>query len=248
MTPFFSVETIFSFITLTFLEIILGIDNLIFIAIAVANLPERYRKKARYFGVFLALIIRIMMLIGLSWVMGLTKPLFNFLGINFSFNNLLLIAGGLFLIIKSGYEILNEVRPKRKPEPQIKETTEKKAKLRNSLFGAIIQIALIDFVFSFDSIITAIGMTKNIPIIVAAVIISMAAMLIATDYLSMILNRYPSLKIIALAFIFMIGIILVTDGFHFKISKGYLYFALFFTIFVESLNIIAQKTNKINRS
>lgn len=241
MESIFSAEIVLSFITLTFLEIILGIDNLIFISIAVANLPEKYRRKARYFGVFLALIIRVVMLLGLSWVMGLTKPLFSLFGLDFSFNNLLLIVGGLFLIIKSGHEIINEIKPSRELESEV---IEKKIKVRNSLFGAIVQIALVDFIFSFDSIITAIGMTNRVPIIVAAVVISMITMLLATDYLSSILNKYPSLKIIALAFIFMIGVILVVDGFHFEIPKGYLYFALFFTVFVECINIVASKTRK----
>ena len=119
--------------------------------------------------------------------------------------------------------------------------SEKKVAVKNTLIGAILQIALIDFVFSFDSIITAIGMTKNLPIIIMAVVVSMAAMLLATNYLAKILHKYPTLKIIALAFIFMVGVMLVADGIHIKISKGYLYFALFFTTFVEALNIIALK-------
>jgi predicted tellurium resistance membrane protein TerC len=235
MEALFSYELLLSFITLTFLEIILGIDNIIFIALVVDSLPPRYKNKARYIGIGLALIIRIIMLFTLSWVMSLTKPLFNLAGIDFSFNNLLLIVGGIFLIVKSGLEIKNDVKGAIGGEKEHKITA------KESFFGAVVQIAIIDFIFSFDSIITAIGMTRNIPVIVAAVVISMLIMLFASGKISYILSKYPSLKIMALAFIFMIGVILLVDGLHMHISKYYLYFALFFSIAVETLNIIAKK-------
>lgn len=229
-------DVLFSFITLTFLEIVLGIDNLIFIAIVVAKLPLKKRKLARAIGLSLAFIIRIIMLFTISWVMSLTDPLFYIKEVGFSFKNFLLIFGGLFLIIKSAWEIVNDVLF---GIYQSKE--EKKVNITKNMMAAILQIALIDFVFSFDSIITAVGMTSNIPVIVSAIVISMIVMLLAAEKISYFLHNYPSLKIVALAFIFMIGIILLADGFHIEISKAYLYFSLFFTMAVEFLNIVARR-------
>lgn len=229
-------DIFFSLLTLTFLEIVLGIDNLIFISLAVAKLPAKDRKAARIFGLSLALVIRAVMLMTLSWVMSLTDPLFYIGELGFSFKNFLLILGGLFLIGKSGMEIVDDVFF------GIHESKEeKKIHAAKNLIAAIMQITIIDFVFSFDSIITAVGMTNNIPVMVTAVIISMIVMLVASGKISEILHTYPSLKIVALSFIFMIGVILLADGFHIEISKGYLYFALFFTITVECLNIVARK-------
>jgi predicted tellurium resistance membrane protein TerC len=237
---FLTYDILFSLLTLTFLEIILGIDNLIFIALAVANLPVKSRKIARIFGLSLAFAIRILMLMTLSWVMTLTDPLFFVGEQGFSFKNFLLILGGLFLIVKSGWEIANDVFFGATSKE------EKKFNAAKNMIAAILQITLIDFIFSFDSIITAIGMTTNIPIIVTAILISMFVMLAASEKISYFLQTYPSLKIVALFFIFMIGVILLADGLHMPISKGYLYFSLFFTITVESLNIVARK--KRNKS
>lgn len=232
-------EIFLSFITLTFLEIVLGIDNLIFIALVVAKLPAKDRRFTSAFGLSMAFVIRVIMLFTLSWVMSLTNPLFYVGELGLSFKNFLLILGGGFLIGKSGMEIYSDVRfglhvPK----------SEKKLNVSQTLLGAALQITLIDFVFSFDSIITAVGMTDNIPVMVAAVVVSMILMLIASDKISHFLQNYPSLKIVALSFIFMIGVILLADGIHLHISKAYLYFALFFTIAVESLNIVARKAHK----
>ncbi len=231
-------DLLLSLFTLTFLEIILGIDNLIFIAIAVQKLDKKYRKTARIFGLSLALIIRILMLLTLSWVMTLTDPMFFLNGEGFSFKDFLLIIGGLFLIIKSGWEVGNDVIfGLNAPNHDNKSS----ASIKKNFLAAVLQITAIDFVFSFDSVITAIGMTNNVPIIVAAIIISMILMLFASEHISHFLQTYPSLKIVALAFIFMVGAILLADGFHIHISKGYLYFALFFTLAVESLNIVARR-------
>lgn len=229
-------DIFFSIVTLTFLEIVLGIDNLIFIALAVSKLPAKKRKTARIYGLGLALVIRIILLTTLSWVMSLTEPLFHIGEEGFSFKNLLLIFGGIFLLAKSGWEIIGDVFF------GACETREKKQdNVAKNTLAAIIQISIIDFVFSFDSVITAVGMTNNIPVIITAVFISMLVMLFASEKISYFMNNFPSLKIVALAFIFMIGFILLADGLHFSISKGYLYFALFFTLAVESLNIVARK-------
>ena len=234
-------DIFFSLITLTFLEIVLGIDNLIFIALAVGKLPAKDRRIARTVGLGLALVIRILMLLTLSWVMSLTDPLFYLGDVGFSFKNFLLIFGGLFLIAKSGLEIFNDVYLGLHSTKE-----EKKMDAAKNMTAAILQISLIDFIFSFDSIITAVGMTNNIPVIVTAIVIAMGVMLIASEKIGYFLQTYPSLKIVALAFIFMIGVILLSDGFHFEISKGYLYFSLFFTVVVESLNIVARKLRKQN--
>jgi predicted tellurium resistance membrane protein TerC len=234
---FFSYDLIFTFLTLSFLEVILGIDNLIFISLVVCNLPTKYKNKARFFGLALAFIIRVIMLSMLSLVMRSTKPLFAVFGFDFSFNNLLLIIGGIFLIFKSATEIYSDIKGGFENKQNIKT----KIIAKETLMGAILQISAIDFVFSFDSIITAIGMTRNIPIIVAAVMVSMILMLFASQYLSKFLEKYPSFKIVALGFIFMIGVILLADGLHMHITRSYLYFSLFFTLAIEGLNIAAQK-------
>jgi predicted tellurium resistance membrane protein TerC len=234
---FFSYDLIFTFLTLSFLEIILGIDNLIFISLVVSNLPQKYKNKARFFGLALALIIRLIMLSMLSWVMGLTKPLFTIFGFDFSFNNLLLIVGGIFLIFKSATEIYGDIKFHFASKKDVKTKIVAKA----TLMGAILQISAVDFIFSFDSIITAIGMTRNIAVIVAAVLVSMIVMLFASEYLCKFLEKYPSFKIVALGFIFMIGVILLADGLHMHITRSYLYFSLFFTLAIEGLNIAAQK-------
>ncbi len=231
-----SYDIFFSLLTLTFLEIILGIDNLIFITLVVQKLPLKFRKTASAFGLSLAFIIRVLMLLTLSWVMSLTKPLFHIGEVGFSHKDFLLIAGGVFLIVKSAGEIARDAFIKEKPTKAKKEI-----RIGKTFLSAVLQITAIDFIFSFDSVITAIGMTNNIPVIITAIIISMIVMFFSSSHISGFLSKYPSLKIVALAFIFMVGVILLADGLHLHISKAYLYFSLFFTIAVESINIIARK-------
>lgn len=229
-------DIFFSLLTLTFLEIILGIDNLIFIALVVQKLPQKFRKSARVIGLSLAFIIRIVMLLTLSWIMSLTEPLFHVGEVGFSHKDFLLIAGGVFLIVKSGGEIVRDTFFGIHPSKDNKEI-----RAKETFFAAVMQITLIDLVFSFDSVITAVGMTSNIPVIVTAIVIAMIVMFLASGFVTEFLAKYPSLKIVALAFIFMVGVILLADGLHIHISKGYLYFSLFFTIVVESINIVARK-------
>jgi len=233
---FIGYELILSLLTLTILEIVLGIDNLVFISLVTYKLPKKNRNKARIFGLSLALIIRVLMLMTLSWIMTLTEPLFYLGNTGFSFKNFLLLCGGLFLIIKSGYEIYHDVFSAISGDKSSSKNSEKQ-----SMLSAILQIVVIDFVFSFDSVITAVAMTNNIPVIIAAVVISMIIMLYSSESISEFLAKYPSLKIIALALIFMVGVILLADGFNIHVSKSYLYFSLFFALSVEFLNIIAKK-------
>jgi predicted tellurium resistance membrane protein TerC len=232
----FTYDILFSLLTLTFLEIILGIDNLIFITLVVQKLPVKFRKTASAFGLSLAFIIRILMLLALSWVMSLTEPLFHIGEVGFSHKDFLLIAGGVFLIVKSGSEIARDAFFGIHPSKENKEI-----RVGETFAAAVLQITLIDFIFSFDSVITAVGMTSNIPVIVTAIVIAMIVMFFASSFVSGFLAKYPSLKIVALAFIFMVGVILLADGLHMHISKGYLYFSLFFTLVVESINIVARK-------
>jgi predicted tellurium resistance membrane protein TerC len=229
----FGIETILILITLTFLEIILGIDNIIFISIAVQKLPAKLRKKARYFGISLALIMRCAMLFALGWVMSLTKPVFTLFEIDFSYKSLILFFGGLFLMYTSFVEIMSDLKGVKKKEVEFK--------IQSTLRGAITQIIMIDLVFSVDSIITAIGITDQIWIIMIAVTISMIAMLLLSGKISQFIDQYPTLKILALAFIFMIGVILVLDGLSIHISKNYLYFSLFFSLIIEIINIKTSK-------
>jgi predicted tellurium resistance membrane protein TerC len=233
----FGFETLLILVTLTFLEIILGIDNIIFISIAVQKLPAKLRKKARYFGISLALIMRCAMLFALGWVMSLTKPAFTLFATDFSYKNLILFFGGLFLIYTSFVEIISDLKSDTKKEVEFQ--------IKSTMTGAISQIMMIDIVFSLDSIITAIGITEKIWIIIIAVTISMIAMLFLSGKISHFIDKYPSLKILALAFIFMIGVILVLDGLSIHISKNYLYFSLFFSLIVEIINIkTSRNTNK----
>ncbi len=229
-------DIFFGLLTLTFLEIILGIDNLIFITLVVQKLPTKFRKKASAIGLSLAFVIRVLMLLTLSWVMTLTEPLIYVGEAGFSYKDFLLLAGGVFLIVKSAGEIARDTFLKTHLAKENKEI-----RVGETFLAAVLQITLIDFIFSFDSVITAVGMTSNIPVIVSAIIIAMIVMFFASAFVSGFLSTYPSLKVVALAFIFMVGVILLADGLHIHISKGYLYFSLFFTLSVESINIIARK-------
>lgn len=229
----FGFETLLILVTLTFLEIILGIDNVIFISIAVQKLPQKLRRKARYFGISLALIMRCAMLFALGWVMSLTQPAFTIFAIDFSYKSLILFFGGLFLIYSSCSEIISDLKHSQKKEVVFA--------IKSTMSGAITQIMMIDLVFSIDSIITAIGITDQIWIIVIAVTISMVAMLFLSGKISHFIDKYPSLKILALAFIFMIGVILVLDSLSIHVSKNYLYFSLFFALIVEIINIKSSK-------
>jgi predicted tellurium resistance membrane protein TerC len=226
---------IMSFITLSLLEIVLGIDNLIFIALVADGLPKEYRNKARILGLALALVIRVVMLFSLSWIMKLTEPLFELGGKEFSWKDILLIGGGVFLVWKATMEMHADVGGLEEKRQMVAKTT---------LRGAIFQIVLIDFVFSFDSIITAVGLTDNLYIMVAAVVVAMAVMLFASGHISKFLAEFPTFKMLAIAFILMIGVVLVAQGMGVKVPKEYIYFAFAFSIFVETMNTMASRKRK----
>jgi predicted tellurium resistance membrane protein TerC len=223
-------------VTLTALEIVLGIDNVIFISVLVAAIPEPQATRARQIGLALALVFRIMLLSLLVWLIGLTQDLFSVRGMSFSWRDIILIAGGLFLIAKATYEIHREVEG------------EEEADERDSGAGAfvwvILQIIVIDMVFSLDSIITAIGMVQDLAIMIAAVVIACAIMYASSGPVARFVVEHPTTKMLALAFLLLIGVALVADGFKFHIPRGYIYFAIAFSAAVEFFNVLAKRNRK----
>jgi len=247
-------------ITLVALEIVLGIDNLIFIAILSNKLPEHQQQRARRIGLALALIMRIGLLMLIGWIVTLQTPLFD-LGLTgapneygepsfetaFSGRDLILLAGGLFLLWKATKEIHHSMEPEDN-SGDLLDKTPSKAKAATATFGAVIaQIVAIDMVFSVDSILTAVGMTDEIPIMVTAVIITVGLMMVAADPLSRFIERNPTLVMLALAFLVMIGLVLVADGFGFHVPKGYIYAAMGFSVGVEILNMV-QRGSRARKS
>ena len=225
MEIFFQLETYIALLTLTIIEIILGIDNIIFISIVTNKVKKESRNKARITGLLLALVLRIVMLFGLTWFIGLTKPIFY----EFSIKDLILLLGGGFLIFKSVIEISHKINGNFDEKIETTESV--------SMKSIIWQIVAIDFVFSVDSILTAIGLTEVLLIMVIAVIISILFMIIYSSKISDVIDRYPSLEILALCFLILIGFTLILEAAHIEIPKGYIYFALFFTLGVELINI-----------
>jgi predicted tellurium resistance membrane protein TerC len=222
-------------LTLTGLEIVLGIDNVIFIAILVGKLPAEQRAKIRNLGLFLAMFLRIALLVCLKWMMGLTTTLFTLFGHDFSGKNLILLAGGLFLLTKSTREIHEKM--------DLAEHDASGRKAAASAAGVISQIIAIDLIFSLDSIITAIGMAQQIGVMIAAVILSVLAMMIFSGKVSTFIEKHPTIKMLALAFLLMIGVMLVADGLGHHIERGYIYFAMAFSLFVEMLNIKTRRAH-----
>ncbi|MFI6814274.1 TerC family protein [Nonomuraea sp. NPDC050328] len=217
------------FLTLVALEIVLGIDNIIFISIIAGKLPPEQRDRARVLGLAAALISRLVLLLALSWVIRLTEPLFTVLGQEISGRDLILILGGLFLLAKSVLEIGHSM--------ELKDGEGGTKRKVTSFASAIIQIMILDIVFSLDSVITAVGMVDELGVMIAAVIVSVIVMLFASGPISRFVDRHPSIKMLALSFLVLIGVVLLAEGFEQHISKGYIYFAMAFSLVVEMLNI-----------
>lgn len=229
-----------AFAMLTALEIVLGIDNIIFISILVGRLPPNLRDKARRLGLGFAMLSRLLLLFSLSWVMGLTADLFSVAGKGFSGRDLVLLCGGVFLLWKASHEIFVEVEAREQHAPAATDSAALRA-AGNKLFWAIIgQIAIIDIVFSLDSVITAVGMVDQISVMVAAVIASVGVMLVAAKPIGDFVDRHPSVKVLALAFLVMVGTALTAEAFDQEIPKGYIYAAMAFSLGVEALNIRAR--------
>jgi predicted tellurium resistance membrane protein TerC len=228
----FSVAGLISLATLASLEIVLGIDNVIFIAILAGRLPPEQQPRARRLGISAAVITRILLLLSITWVMGLTQPLFSLAGTSISGKQLILMAGGLFLIGKSTYEIHDKL-----------EGEEHGVAARGAavMAAVIFQIMLVDIVFSLDSVITAVGMTPHLPIMITAVILAAIVMLVFAGPISDFVHRHPTMKILALSFLILIGVMLVAEGFGQHINKGYIYFAMAFSVLVELLNLRLRK-------
>ena len=234
MEALFSAEGIVSLLTLTFLEIVLGIDNIVFISITAGRLPPADQGKARNIGLLLALIVRIGLLFAVSWIIGLKNPFVSLGEFDLSFRDLILILGGLFLLGKSTSEIHAKLEGS-------EEEMHDAAVI--SFGGAILQIILLDVVFSLDSIITAVGLVNEILIIVIAIVISLVVMLIFAKKISDFINNHPAMKLLAVSFLMMIGLVLVVEGLHVHIPKGYVYFAMAFSLGIEMLNMKIRKKN-----
>jgi predicted tellurium resistance membrane protein TerC len=228
-------EAWIALLTLTILEIVLGIDNVIFISILAGKLPEAQQKRARQIGLFMAMFMRILLLLSIAWIVKLTKPLFTIWTQEVSGRDLILLGGGLFLIFKATHEIHDKLEGTE---------GESAARVAPSLTSVIVQIMLLDIVFSLDSVITAVGMAKDVGVMITAVVISVGIMLVGAGPISGFVNRHPTVKMLALSFLLLIGMSLIAEGLHFHIPKGYVYFAMGFSIFVEVLNIQFRRKSK----
>ena len=228
MTHLLTTDSLIAFVTLTALEIVLGIDNIVFVAILTGKLEQSQQSSARRIGLSLAMIMRILLLLTLSWIMGLVAPLFNVMGQDISGRDLILLIGGFFLIGKSTFEI-HERMEGGEHGPNDKKKV--------SYASVLVQIMLLDIVFSLDSVITAVGMAQHVEVMIAAVVAAVAVMMIFANSVSAFIARHPTIKVLALSFLLLIGVMLVADGLGQHIPKGYIYFAMTFSLFVEMLNI-----------
>ena len=228
-------------VTLTVLEIVLGIDNVLFISILVSRCEPKQAKRARQIGLSLAFIFRVVMLFGLTWLMKLTQPIFSIYGLGFSWRDIILIGGGLFLIAKATHEIHSEVEAREHDDAPA-------AVVSQSFFWIVLQLIAVDLIFSLDSIITAIGMVDRIEIMIAAVCIAMIVMYAASGPVSSFIVAHPTTKMLALAFLVLIGVALVADGFEVHIPRGYIYFAMAFAAGVEAINTLASRNRRRARA
>jgi len=220
--------------TLTALEIVLGIDNVIFLSIVSSRLPAHQQQKARRIGLILAMVMRVALLTSVSWIAGLTAPIASVAGFELSWRDVVLGLGGLFLIYKGTHEIHNSM-----------EGEEEQASRATITFAAALtQIVILDVVFSLDSVITAVGMTDNLPVMISAIVIAILVMMFAAEPVSAFVNRHPTVKMLALGFLLLVGMALMADAAHFHIPRGYLYFAIAFSILIETLNLLAAARRK----
>ncbi|MDN3669044.1 TerC family protein [Echinicola jeungdonensis] len=232
MEIFLQSENWIALLTLTFLEIVLGVDNIIFISIVSNKLPENQQAKARNLGLMLAMIFRVGLLLGISFIIQFTEPLFSIFGHGFSGRDLILSGGGLFLLFKSTLEIHHKMEG---------EVEKVKSNSGASFGNVLFQIILLDMIFSFDSILTAVGLVDHVIIMIIAVVISLLIMMAFAGKISDFINKHPTLQILALSFLILIGVMLLIEGFHVEVPKGYIYFAVFFSLAVELVNMRMRK-------
>ena len=238
MTALTTAEGWIALLTLTVLEIVLGIDNIVFISILAGKLPKDQRARARKVGLSLAMLIRIALLLSITWVMRLTTPLFAVLGQEISGRDVILIVGGLFLLAKSTYEIHDKLEG---------EEGHASARVAASFGAVIVQILLLDIIFSLDSVITAVGMANDVLVMVLAVVIAVGVMLVSSGAIGEFVDRHPTVKMLALSFLLLIGVSLIAEGFDQHIPKGYIYFAMGFSVFVEMINLrVRAKTAPVH--
>jgi len=238
MEIFSTTEAWMALLTLTLLEVVLGVDNIVFISIVTNKLPEYQQKKARLTGLSLALIFRVGLLLGITWIISFTQPIISFQSIVLSGRDIILIIGGLFLIAKSTSEINHKMEG-----PNQEDSKENKIA---GFTSAILQIIALDLIFSFDSILTAVGLTREVTLMIVAVVIAMLVMMIFAGKISDFIKSYPSLEVLALSFLILIGFMLVVEALHYHVPKGYLYFAVSFSLLVQVLNIkIRKKSNPV---
>ena len=223
-----------SLLTLTVLEIVLGIDNIIFLTIITSRLPAAQAKRARRIGLALALIMRIGLLLSIAWIIGLTQPIFTAFGQDVSWRDIVLAGGGLFLIVKGTLEIHNSVEG----------DLEKDSGVSTTFTMAIVQIVVLDLIFSLDSVITAVGMAEHVEIMVLAILIAMVVMVVSAEVVASFIAAHPTVKMLALGFLILVGMALVADGMQYHIPRGYIYFAIAFSISIEALNLLARRRRK----
>jgi predicted tellurium resistance membrane protein TerC len=235
MDAFLTSEGILALVTLTFLEIILGVDNVIFISILSGKLPRAQQPKARRAGLLAAMVMRIALLLTIAWIIRLTAPLFSAFGRDISGRDLILIGGGLFLLGKATLEIHDRLEG---------EEGHGSARVPPSFAAVIGQIMLLDIVFSLDSVITAVGMAKDVAVMIAAVVLAVAGMIFSAEPISAFVNRHPTVKVLALSFLLLIGLSLIGDGLGMHVPKGYIYFAMGFSVFVEMINLRVRARGK----
>ncbi|HMB42551.1 MAG TPA: TerC family protein [Luteimonas sp.] len=234
-------QTWIALITLSTLEIVLGVDNLVFISIAVSKLPAAQRSRARRFGIALACVSRIGLLISLAYLARMQTNLFTLFGLGISIRDLVLILGGVFLVVKGAMEIRDLIAGE-------EDAADVHTKPARAVMSVILQIAIIDIVFSLDSVITAVGMVSQIPVMIAAILVSVVLMLFAANALGEFIDRNPTIKMLALTFIVMVGVVLIADGFSVHIGRGYVYIAMAFSAVVESLNLWAKRRQELRAS
>jgi predicted tellurium resistance membrane protein TerC len=234
MEHLFTTANLIALVTLTALEIVLGIDNIIFLSILTSRLDEADRRKGRIIGLALAMGARVALLLAISWVMGLTRPLFEVADMAISGKQLILLGGGLFLIAKSTHEIHNKLE-----HVEVEPGAPKRA--APSFLGILVQIVIMDLIFSLDSVITAVGMVEEVKIMIAAVVVAIGVMMVFAGHIGNFVERHPTVKILALSFLILIGVMLVAEGFGQHVNKGYIYFAMAFSLVVELINMRLRK-------